>query len=102
MNGTVYPFFGSNYDWDKANDGDETQTGPGESQTITQNTSDAFIELDFGQERNTNRVRLRHHVWFGTYSNGSTLYLMNGLREVVYKHVFDIVTSDLYDVYIAR
>lgn len=54
------------------------------------------MELDFGQEQETNRVRIVHVSAY--YSNGTTLYLMNGQREVLFTNVFDVIEGSVYDV----
>jgi hypothetical protein len=91
VNGITYPTW-NNFDWTRLNDGNELV------HSISMNVPDAYMELDFGEERPTNRIRVVHHS--ASRSNGTTLYLLNGNREVLYTKVFDVIGSLVFDVYI--
>ena len=56
---------------------------------MTPNICKAFIEIDLGEERVTNRIRVVHRLDAErSRANGVTLYVMDGNRKVLFDYTF--------------
>ena len=76
--------------WIRLNDGNDNNN----DNYMTTSVNGAWVELDFGQERMSNKVRMVH--WNCAWSNGTTLTVMNNNREVLFEHVFENTTDLVY------
>jgi hypothetical protein len=70
--------------WNRLNDGLDGTTA------MTHNICKAYMELDLGEERLTNLVRVVHRFdGHRARSNGVTLFVMNGQRKILFEYTFN-------------